>query len=42
MRMEEVWKVEGGKLRCSGVPNGYIRTTADYEDVVLNLEWRWA
>ena len=35
MRMEDVWKVEGGKIRCSGVPNGYIRTTADYKDFVL-------
>jgi hypothetical protein len=42
MRTEDVWKVEGGRLRCSGVPNGYIRTTADYKDFVLNLEWRWA
>jgi hypothetical protein len=29
MTMEDVWKVESGKLWCSGVPNGYIRTTAD-------------
>jgi len=42
MKMEDVWKVDGGTLRCSGVPNGYIRTTADYRDFVLSLEWRWA
>jgi 3-keto-disaccharide hydrolase len=42
MRMEDVWKVEGGRIRCSGVPNGYIRTAADYKDFVLTLEWRWA
>jgi hypothetical protein len=42
MRMEDVWKVDGGRIRCSGVPNGYIRTTADYKDFVLTLEWRWA
>ena len=42
MRMGDVWKVEGGKLRCSGVPNGYIRTTADYKNFVLRLDWRWA
>jgi hypothetical protein len=41
MTMEDVWKVESGKLWCSGVPNGYIRTTADYKDFVLALEWRW-
>jgi hypothetical protein len=42
MRMEDVWKVEGGRIRCSGAPNGYIRTAADYKDFVLTLEWRWA
>ena len=42
MKMEDVWKVDGGKIRCSGVPNGYLRTTADYKDFVLTLEWRWA
>jgi hypothetical protein len=42
MKMEDVWKVEGGKIHCSGVPNGYLRTTADYKDFVLTLEWRWA
>jgi hypothetical protein len=41
MKMEDVWTVEGGKLRCSGVPNGYIRTTADYKNFVLSFEWRW-
>lgn len=42
MKREDVWKVEGGKIHCSGVPNGYLRTTADYKDFVLTLEWRWA
>ena len=42
MKMEDVWTVEGGKIRCAGVPNGYLRTTADYRDFVLTLEWRWA
>lgn len=42
MKMEDVWKVDGGKLRSSGVPNGYLRTTGDYKDFALSLEWRWA
>ena len=42
MKMADVWKVDGGKLHCSGVPNGYLRTTADYKDFALSLEWRWA
>ena len=41
MRMEDVWKADGGKIHCSGVPNGYIKTTADYKDFTLRLEWRW-
>jgi hypothetical protein len=41
MKAEDVWKVEGGKIHCSGVPNGYIRTNADYKDFALTLEWRW-
>ena len=41
MKLEDVWKVEGGKIRCLGVPNGYIRTNADYKDFTLTLEWRW-
>jgi hypothetical protein len=41
MKTEDVWTVAGGVLRCSGVPNGYIRTLADYKDYVLKLEWRW-
>ena len=41
MKMEDVWTVDGGKIRCSGVPNGYLKTNADYKDFVLTLEWRW-
>jgi 3-keto-disaccharide hydrolase len=41
MRMEEVWKADGGKIHCSGVPSGYLKTTADYKDFSLSLEWRW-
>lgn len=41
MKMEDVWTVESGRIRCSGVPNGYIRTVTDHKDFVLTLEWRW-
>lgn len=41
MKMEDVWTVKDGVLRCAGVPNGYIRTTADYTSYRLRLEWRW-
>jgi len=40
-KMEDVWSVADGVLRCKGKPGGYLRTEADYENYVLTLEWRW-
>jgi len=42
-KMADVWSAdaERGVIRCSGTPNGYIRTTGDYTSFVLRLEWRW-
>lgn len=40
-KMEDVWSVEDGILKCAGKPAGYIRTTADYTNFVLELDWRW-
>jgi hypothetical protein len=33
--------VKDGVIHCTGVPKGYMRTEADYENYELNLEWRW-
>jgi hypothetical protein len=41
LKMEDVWTVDGGRIHCAGVPNGYLKTTADYKDFNLSLEWRW-
>jgi len=43
VKMEEVWRVDPkeGVIICKGSPNGYIRTTADYTNYNLKLEWRW-
>lgn len=41
MKAADVWSVADGVLRCTGVPNGYIRTVASHQDYVLKLEWRW-
>jgi len=38
----DVWSVENGVIHCKGKPNGYMRTTADYSNYKLHLEWRWA
>ena len=38
----DVWKVlPGGILDCGGKPAGYLRTEQDYENFILELEWRF-
>jgi hypothetical protein len=39
--MQEVWSVKDGVLYCTGKPNGYLHTTAVYENYHLHVEWRW-
>jgi len=36
-----VWSVKEGVIHCNGVPNGYLRTTEEYSNYKLHLEWRW-
>jgi hypothetical protein len=38
---DEVFMVEDGVLKVSGVPNGYIRTRESYSNYKLHVEWRW-
>lgn len=40
-KMEDVWSVADGIIRCKGNPVGYIRTTEKYANFVLTLEWRF-
>lgn len=40
-KMEDVWTVRDGVLVCKGTPAGYIRTTRDFKNYVLRLEWRF-
>ncbi len=40
-KMEDVWSVQDGVIVCKGNPAGYIRTEKEYENYVLELEWRW-
>jgi len=37
----DVFRVEDGVIKVSGIPNGYIRTTESYSDYQLHVEWRW-
>lgn len=38
---KSVWQVKDGAIWCSGVPTGCLRTTKQYSDYRLVLEWRW-
>ncbi len=35
----DTWSVENGMLVCSGHPTGVMRTTREYENFVLHVEW---
>lgn len=37
----KTFKVEGGVIKCSGDPFGYIRTKDAYTNYVLTVEWRY-
>jgi hypothetical protein len=37
---EETWKVEEGILICTGNPIGVMRTDRQYENFILEIEWR--
>jgi hypothetical protein len=37
----KTWTVRDGILRCSGAPQGYIRTQIAYADYRMHVEWRW-
>ena len=42
VKMDGVWNVKDGVLRCTGKPTGYLVTKKnDYENYVLSVEWRW-
>jgi hypothetical protein len=40
-KVDEIWTVRDGVIRCAGVPNGYIRTEKAYRNYRLHVEWRW-
>jgi putative membrane-bound dehydrogenase-like protein len=40
-QMSDVWSVADGVITCKGNPIGYLRTENDYEDYVLEVEWRF-
>jgi len=36
----ETWTVRDGIIVCTGIPTGVLRTTRQYENYILELEWR--
>jgi len=36
----ETWTVQEGMIHCTGKPIGALRTTRQYENFILELEWR--
>jgi len=38
---EDFFYVNDGMIECIGVPMGYLRTTKEYSDYHLHLEWRY-
>lgn len=39
--IQSAWRIEDGILICAGQPIGYMRTTDDFTNFVLKLEWRF-
>jgi len=37
----KTWSVQDATLKCTGEPNGYIRTDRSFSDYFLVVEWRW-
>ncbi len=37
---EDTWSVEGKELHCTGKPIGVMRTDKQYENFILELEWK--
>jgi 3-keto-disaccharide hydrolase len=36
----ETWSVKDGMIHCTGLPTGALRTVRQYENFILELEWR--
>jgi len=39
--LDKLWTVQDGIIVCEGSVNGYLITEKEYEDYVLELQWRW-
>ncbi len=39
---KKTWSVVDGTIVCTGKPNGFIATEAEYKNYTLRLQWRYA
>jgi hypothetical protein len=37
----DIWQEVDGRLVCKGSSRGYLYTTADHTNFILQLQWRW-
>jgi hypothetical protein len=37
----KTWTISDGILRCSGSPEGYLKTDKTYQNFILQWDWRW-
>ena len=33
-KADEIWSVKNGVIHCTGIPNGYLHTEADYSNYI--------
>ena len=41
LKPEDVWSIDKGVIICKGKPFGYMITKNEYENYILELEWKW-
>jgi hypothetical protein len=41
-KFENVWSIVDGTIVCQGHPDGYLRTTEDFENFILHVDWRFS
>jgi hypothetical protein len=39
--VNNVWRIRDHVIRCSGKPDGYMRTETRFKNYRLHVEWRW-
>ncbi|MCA8971190.1 MAG: DUF1080 domain-containing protein [Planctomycetes bacterium] len=40
-KLEDVWSIEDGILVCKGRPTGYLMSKDQFDNFILEVEWRW-